>query len=528
MSTKIVKALVKGFKSHIDSEFNYAPGLTVVTGPTDSGKSAGVMQPVKWVAFGEPSGEAFLFTIRDPKTHEIVRQAEAAEVELHTNDGLVVLKTRRKGKTAYYINGKLVSEKADVPEEVKESLGLSKQNYGEFETSLNFAYQLEAPFILSETASVGAKVLGKLAGTEIVDKAIAAISKRTYKARDEKNTAQKIIDQSNVELIEYLQVDDLLAKVQACEVLLELLDQDNARLDAIGQQAARYSVLSDKMDECNQKLERLAVVVDLGGLLGAVVHNLAFYEALQQIYSQYNHLGDVLEAIEKRITALKDIGAAVILLNQLETDYSLYTQLNEYCKDLTNYEGQIQAVEIQLEDYKAIPEAARLIIETDQEYDRLVRIESLYDGHESLSGQLVESESIIGDCKDLPTISKLLSSLEQDAEKAQQLCDSLGALRANEGLKNRPEARLKALEVLPDCKTSLEEAIEYFDKLTELKQLTSDYNIKQQAVEAGEKKAAGAVPDLTLAEIELKAAWEAAGDVCPLCERPMADDHTYV
>lgn len=56
-------------------------------------------------------------------------------------------------------------EKAEIPPEIKETLGLVKQQYGDFETCLNFAFQLDAPFMLSESASVGAKVLGKLAGS---------------------------------------------------------------------------------------------------------------------------------------------------------------------------------------------------------------------------------------------------------------------------------------------------------------------------------------------------------------------------
>jgi hypothetical protein len=328
LAIKIVKVVLKGFKSHWNSTFTYSPGLTVVTGPTDSGKSAGVMQPIKWVNFGEPSGEAFIFTIRDPKTKEVVRQAEAIEVEVHREDGLVVSKSRRKGKTAYYINGKLISEKAEVPEEVKEALGLSKSEYGDFETSLNFAYQLEAPFILSETASVGAKVLGKLAGTEIVDKAIAAIMKRTYKARDEKNTSQKIIDQVNVELVEYLQVDDLKEKVEFCEGLLEQLDKDTALMDRVDKLAASYGVLSDKVDSCNILLNRLAVVHDIADDLAVIDLAQAKYDELLQLYDRLNSLEAGLSTIKERLKALKEVKNASTTLGQVESNYGRYERLN--------------------------------------------------------------------------------------------------------------------------------------------------------------------------------------------------------
>lgn len=527
MSTKISKVLIKGFKSHLNTEFNYAPGLTVVTGPTDAGKSAGVMQPIKWVAFGEPSGEAFIFTIRNEKTKEIVKQAESAEVEIHTDDGMIILKTRRKGKTAYYINGKLISEKAEVPEEVKEALGLSKQAYGDFETSLNFAYQLEAPFILSETASVGAKVLGKLAGTEVVDKAIAVISKRTYKARDEKNTAQKIIDQVNVELIEYLQVDDLLTKVQACEGILEQLDRDIARKDSIDQTAARYGVISDKIGDCNKKLERLAVLKYLGDNLAAIDKGQDQYDVIDQLYSRLKYLGGVLGAIEARLVLVKDVGAAAVLLNQVETNYSRYIQLDCYCKDLACHEGQIQAVEIQLEGYKDILEVARLIQVADQEYDRLVSLEGLYGDWTSLTGRIIESEAVVGDCKHLGAISKILSDLELDEAKAQLLNREISYIVTIDTRKRQLEDHIKSFGVLSTCTVNLDAAIAHFDQLANLKQLIEDYNIKQLAVEAGKKKAAEATVALKAAEGELKAAWEEVGGVCPLCNQAVDSNLTH-
>lgn len=168
---KIQEVTIEGYQSHTNSTFRLSPGLTVITGPSDAGKTA-IIRALRWFAFNEPTGEAFLHTIRNPDG-SIKEAVDQVKVSVTFDNGITVTKTRRKGKTTYTHSAFPTAwEKAEIPPEIKETLGLVKQQYGDFETCLNFAFQLDAPFMLSESASVGAKVLGKLAGTEIVDKSI--------------------------------------------------------------------------------------------------------------------------------------------------------------------------------------------------------------------------------------------------------------------------------------------------------------------------------------------------------------------
>lgn len=175
---KIQEVTIEGYQSHTNSTFRLSPGLTVITGPSDAGKTA-IIRALRWFAFNEPTGEAFLHTIRNPDG-SVKEAVDQVKVSVTFDNGITITKTRRKGKTTYTHSAFPTAwEKAEIPPEIKETLGLVKQQYGDFETCLNFAFQLDAPFMLSESASVGAKVLGKLAGTEIVDKSISEVNKKT-------------------------------------------------------------------------------------------------------------------------------------------------------------------------------------------------------------------------------------------------------------------------------------------------------------------------------------------------------------
>lgn len=522
MPNKIEKVIVKGFKSHVNSEFTYAPGLTVVTGPTDSGKSAGIMQPIKWVAFGEPAGESFLFTIHDPKTGEVVKQAEAAEVEIYMSGGPVVKKIRRKGKTSWYMDGELISEKADTPEEVKRALGLSKQTYGDFETSLNFAYQLEAPFILSEPASVGAKVLGKLAGTEVVDKAISNITKRVHKAREDKAMAQRIIDQVNVELVEFLQVDDLLTQVKSCEAILTQLENDVNTKDCMDILAARYGVLMDAIDDCTDKLNRLAVIHDLGKEMEVIELAQARYDTILEMYSRINRLNYTMEAVQTRIDALKDLGYATELLGTVENEHGHYSFIDKHYMGYVYVLGQISSKEADIERYKGVEEVDNILVQVGKDNLCMIDIDTVYNyGWIPLTRRIDESNTILVQCKDVAAAAQLITVLDADMTGYTQLTgyqDNLCAI--DEGLRCTSE-NIKSFLQITDAKAALDAAKADHIRLESLRQATVTYDLTAAKMARAGINMITATEDVKSAEEALKQAWEAAGEICPLCEQPI-------
>ena len=225
---KIQEVTIEGYQSHTNSTFRLSPGLTVITGPSDAGKTA-IIRALRWFAFNEPTGEAFLHTIRNPDG-SVKEAVDQVKVSVTFDNGITITKTRRKGKTTYTHSAFPTAwEKAEIPPEIKETLGLVKQQYGDFETCLNFAFQLDAPFMLSESASVGAKVLGKLAGTEIVDKSISEVNKKTHQTRNDISYADKQIGEIDVSLTEYFDLDRFDAELKIAEAAFTKLKEDQSR-----------------------------------------------------------------------------------------------------------------------------------------------------------------------------------------------------------------------------------------------------------------------------------------------------------
>lgn len=316
----IKQVRIQGFQSHIDSTFTLSPGLSIITGPSDAGKTA-IIRALRWLAFNEPQGEAFIHAVRDGDGN-LVSQAEQATVTVELDDGTVISKTRRKGKTIYTHSAYADPwEKAELPLEIKETLGLHKQQYGDnFETCLNFAYQLDPPFMLSETGSTGAKILGKLAGTEVVDKAIGAVVKQTHQTREIIRQSEKAIGQYDVELLEFLHTEEHLERV---EDLTKQYSAVEAKIKSIGQLAElgkRYSTYRVRRDEAYATLIQLESVPTLVASLEKVD---SIYDKLQQVKGLAKAFWDSVHKrtdLRTKLKRLSEVPELAVDLQQIQKD----------------------------------------------------------------------------------------------------------------------------------------------------------------------------------------------------------------
>lgn len=98
---KIQEVTIEGYQSHTNSTFRLSPGLTVITGPSDAGKTA-IIRALRWFAFNEPTGEAFLHTIRNPDG-SVKEAVDQVKVSVTFDNGITITKTRRKGNCPYAV-----------------------------------------------------------------------------------------------------------------------------------------------------------------------------------------------------------------------------------------------------------------------------------------------------------------------------------------------------------------------------------------------------------------------------------------
>lgn len=465
---------IKGFQSHVDSCFTLSPGLTVITGPSDAGKTA-IIRALRWLAFNEPQGEAFLHTIRTADG-SIKSAVDEAAVTVEFSDGTVVTKTRRKGKTTY--THSLYPEpweKAEVPPEIRKTLGLQKQAYGEtFETCLNFAFQLDPPFLLSETGSAGAKVLGKLAGTEVVDKSIGAVNKLTHRIRTDIAQAEKTIGQLDVELLEYLHVDQYYETLLQLENNFQTVDQHIKKQKALSDLLNSYTGLTEHKQGYLDILNRYALLDSLVQAFNAVADN---FDKLQRLESLDTSFWSYIKVCEAAKGTLQQVANLDVLKPWLSVMANLESKTISL-KDLNvAYLGNMKFIELAQDEIRKA--------------DNLLRHKQTLI---LLSDKLTR-----------------LNGLQTLAERHRTAVDSLNVI----------EGRITTLEVTTALKGRINGLQAIVEKLLTLTNLMDAFNAKYEEVEAVGEKVGILRFQITIANGDLQEAWEAAGGVCPLCEQPI-------
>lgn len=465
-----------GLWSHLETVLNFSPGLTVITGPNGNGKST-LIRIIRWVALGEPAGEEFIFKLTDETTGEIVKQAEEGKAEIGLDNGVVITKTRRKGKTTYTINTIAEPfEKAEVPQEVKDALNLRKYSFGDFDTYLNFAFQMEAPFLLSEAPSTGAKVLGKLAGTETVDLAIAEVSKRTHKARDEKRTADKEIERLNGDLLEYQDIEDIKVAIDACTYLVGEADAAASRKDFLTSLVNTLDVAKERIEILQVELVTLAVVPSLDEDL----------QHIEQSQLQYNKLLSYLSLLEEAAQSIFLLTAQLVAYNGLEVTAAALTRTEADGRRLTS----ISELSTNYQHYTQVVEICQVVLRTLTSIDVAAADLAIYDKQAAKAEnlRLLQGEYITHS-RGITTLAAALSGMEQLAEADKLL-------------------------------TVATVTAERLDKITTLK---NEYTSRDTVVRMIAESTVVATLQLGTAQKELDDAWLATGGICPLCEQGLTE-----
>jgi len=180
----ISKIHIKNFQSHKDTSLELSPGVNVIVGTSDCGKTA-VIRALKWLMWNKPSGDDF-------------RSDWGGDTQVTIEvDGHTII--RGKGKeNIYQLNNKLFKAfGTDVPEEIQTILNIDETNIQQ---------QLDSPFLISDSPGEVASYFNKIAGLDKIDSSTKYIQSqiRSYKGKIESDEAQAKEYEQDLKQYEYL------------------------------------------------------------------------------------------------------------------------------------------------------------------------------------------------------------------------------------------------------------------------------------------------------------------------------------
>lgn len=268
----IQRVSISNFQSHKNTVLDLVPGVNVIVGASDSGKTA-ILRALRWLIWNRPSGEAFRSTWGGDTKVDI--EAEHRHW------------FRSKGKeNLYHYNGSTFAAfGSDVPPEVSESLNINESN---------FQTQLTPHFLISESPGDVAKYFNQVAHLDQIDIGLKRLNSN-LRLLDNKHGF--LIEQRS-ELEEAIKQYDHLEKT---EIDLEVIEAMSHRRDVKILAVNRLRVLVNALDFAEMEEARLKRITDLHEKVLVIYANL---HDLNQKRDQRNALRNHIAAIRSTVSEI--------------------------------------------------------------------------------------------------------------------------------------------------------------------------------------------------------------------------------
>lgn len=182
---------IQNFQSHRETKLDFVDGINVIYGLSQSGKSA-ILRALNWVVFNRPSGFKFHSHFATPE--------EPTQVSVLLDDKEIISIKGFKD-TVYKINGEnFRSFGTSLPIPVVKAFDLSQ---------INFANQLDPPFLVTNTPGEIGKIFNQLTKAEQVDKWISSLTTKINEANTVLKIKNKEKDEAEIQLKKLAVVDQI-------------------------------------------------------------------------------------------------------------------------------------------------------------------------------------------------------------------------------------------------------------------------------------------------------------------------------
>lgn len=322
---------IENFQSHKKSVLEFAPGVNVIVGPSDTGKSS-IIRAFKWITTNRPLGDAF-------RSHwggdTIVRLAINGEIHVE----------RCKGVEEYYktdLNGVELEFKAfgtQTPDEVVKALNLDE---------INIQHQHDNAFLISNNPGEVARHFNKIANIDQIHTSQKAVEKWIRAIN------QKIAnEEANIEEYEkQIKSFDYLDKMEADIEGLEQLETTQKNLRKKSQDISNTLKKLEDVEEAVEAFsELLKAEEDVVVLINLIEERKALEDTQYELIKVHDKLVDCEREIEENQHLLQDeelIDNLLTLFSEQRSQKKKYIELKILAKKVWDMGNMLKHKEDQL------------------------------------------------------------------------------------------------------------------------------------------------------------------------------------
>lgn len=323
---------LKNFQSHSETRLCFAEnGLNAIIGPSDSGKTS-ILRALRWALYNEPRGSEFIRHGQD-----------RVQVSVGFSNGSWISRTRTRTETGNYAYGSNPQEQKTlqgfgrhVPIEITNIHQMPKVFLrDDLEVSLNMAGQLDAPFLLSETPSVRAAVMGRLTGVHLLDEAARLSAKTTNQLqRSVKENAERMDELKKRLEEEFADIPELEEKVEALQDVIEKGRVCEEKLNLLRQLRDQYrATLAEKRRLLAAHRQASRTLRQLQKVTENLENALARYRALSGLACERNKLIKLRSTLNEELKHVRKVLTLREGMTQAEENWEKRSQLVQLKKE---------------------------------------------------------------------------------------------------------------------------------------------------------------------------------------------------
>ena len=307
---------IENYQSHKDTTIELSPGVNMITGPSDSGKTA-IVRALQKLNWNRPTGDNFCSTWGGKTKIEVL--ADDAYVG-YTKDG---------NESEYLLGDKVFKAfGTTVPDEIQKALNL---------TEINVQQQLDSPFLLTESAGTVAQHFNKLAKIDKIDSTRKNIESNIRSIQSEIEHTKNDIKKLEVKLSEY---PDLIK----IENELELLEELNLQLTTYSNSKQKLITVLKQVKSVKKQIKAASNIIQYEKQVNKILNLFEKKNELKQLKRDLESLVNNLTVIDKNIKKQSNIVKLENIVTDLINKLADKAKFIAEFKALTTIIGNIAAV----------------------------------------------------------------------------------------------------------------------------------------------------------------------------------------
>lgn len=316
---------IQNFLSHKNTELDFSPGVNIIVGESDTGKSA-IIRALRWVIFNRPVGDSFRSNWGGPTS-----------VTIETSNGTLITRQKEDKSNRYVLQQgqkkpKVFNAiKSEIPEEVTTALCLDE---------VNILSQFDSHFLLSNSPGEVARHFNKVAHLDKIDSSIAFLSKELREINSDMSSLNEQLQEDVQALEGFINIKSLeksINKVESLEISRIQKEVDSRDIESILSNVAKieeeiqqYVHIVKAEKQINKLLEDYDLLMskrEQGEDMFVLIEQYKSLVVDEKRYSKYlkaeadvKEIADKFKSVEILQENVREIKERLLILSILERD----------------------------------------------------------------------------------------------------------------------------------------------------------------------------------------------------------------